>query len=213
MKKNVLEMIEESRKTRERIGSRSEEVMGWVLHFIQTPLESLSVGDFYNLAQEIQLFVNGGVHAGHFTLGHTSRCISQTGMLLMEREEARDLQRFASSHVQALIDQDYTTFSFGNFRLMAMRGPDKGVLAPMIGTIKEGFAYFLAHTIADNAKRLGKCPECQQLFVSVRLHQKFCSPQCRSRVGTREFRKAHSNKSKPKTSPSNSKRVATKATR
>ena len=80
------------------------------------------------------------------------------------------------------------------------RFPELGQLRPVFipngsptkSSPEEQFARMLLRRTADlltrvNFQRLGRCPECNRLFVAVR-HQRFDTPQCASRDRVQRFR-------------------------
>lgn len=184
-------------KAADRIGHSSSEVMNWIVRFAQTPLADLSEGDFRNLAAELFVFTNGPRGASNAVVQHKGR----PGMRIGDwpnRAETKELQALTLARIEELLNDGASDFHFGGFRLFIhLNKTSTGtVMFPIIGTQVEGFAYYFAHILGKHAHQIGRCPECTGLYVGIRLHQKFCSPRCRSRAATREFRKRESKGSK-----------------
>jgi len=187
----IEEWVKEYDKTRDRIGKTTADAMNWVLRLAQTPIETLSTGDFANLAAEIDLFVRGGAGKGHPFAVVEQGYPKAMGQHAPDKQLVKELQNIVLERVNELLADTSTGFSFGKFRLVvASVRSMRSLMFPLIETRQEGFTYYLAHLLGEHGYKIGKCPECQGLFLAIRLHQRFCSPRCRSRAGTREFRKA-----------------------
>lgn len=177
-------------RVRDRVGRDSSGLAKWLLKFAQTSLRKLSEGDWTNLKEELLLFSKG-----HIT--RSSAVISQflpkrNRLHPLTNEEIEILQQFTLSKLQDIANHGRTYFQFKDFPLIACSdGESESMVIPVLTGPVDGFAYHLAHLLGEHAHRLKQCPECPRLYFSLRLHQKFCSPRCRSRAGTREFRKAY----------------------
>jgi hypothetical protein len=55
--------------------------------------------------------------------------------------------------------------------------------------VKE-FEYRFAHLLVDYSGRIRRCPECQRIYLAIRVDQIYCGPRCQTRVATRKWRES-----------------------
>lgn len=185
-------------KARNRIGKNTIDAMHWLVRFTKTPLEELSEGDFKNLALELYVFTIGGwAQDRRAVIQGVSQEIpiaNYSPRYAPDMDQARMYQRGVKESLERFLGDGYMNFTFRDFGLYLRPNETRTatVFYPSLNTLSNGFRYHSACLLGEHAHRIGRCIECKSLYVGIRLQQKFCSPRCRSRATTREFRKAQS---------------------
>jgi hypothetical protein len=187
---DIPELTAQEQRVRDRIGRDSSGLAKWLLKFAQASLSKLSKGDWANLEEELLLFSKGHItESSAFIVEYLPK---RNRLQPLTEDEIESMQQVARAGLDQIAAHGMARFQFKDFTLTAVSdGKSQSLAVPVLQNPVEGFGYHLIHLLGQHAHRLKKCPECPRLFFSLRQHQKFCSPRCRSRAGTREFRKTH----------------------
>jgi hypothetical protein len=193
---------DEMTKAGERITTFPHGEIGWLVNFIQLDLEAFTPSEWMVLAYEIARFTEEEVPQRH-----AMRIASESGWsvqaipgeeleyTLPSRKEGTELQRTIRKHLEHLWDNGLAPVTFSALTLIVtMPGAfhkHHGSLLVATSPKSKEFEYRLVHLLAQHAKRIRPCQECQHIFIAVRVDQLFCTPRCQMRVASRKWRKAN----------------------
>ena len=190
----------EMTKARERITTRPNGEIGWLVHFIQIDLDALTPSEWMVLAYEVASFAEADGPDRH-----TLPIISSSGwavqaipgeMLeytLPSRKEAVQLQQTIQGHLEQLWQHAVAPVTVSDLTLVvtmpgALHARHGSLLVATKPKTKE-FEYRVAVSLAHYAGRVRRCRECQRIFLAARRDQLFCDPRCQMRVASRKWRK------------------------
>ncbi|QOJ36843.1 MAG: hypothetical protein HRU82_18645 [Nitrospira sp.] len=190
----------EMKKARERILTTADGEVGWLLKFIQTDLDTLTASEWMVLAFEIASFVDDVANRRGADIateaGWSVRSIPGEGFrgTLPSRGEAKEIQAMVLGSLEKLWDTAVAAFTFPQFTIIVTLPVDderKGsVFVATKRKVKE-FEYRFAHLLVDYSGRIRRCPECQRIYLAIRVDQIYCGPRCQTRVATRKWREHH----------------------
>ena len=190
----------EMKKARERILASADGEVGWLLKFIQTDLDTLTASEWTVLAFEIASFVDDvGVRRGAeiaTEAGWSVRALPGEGFrgTLPSRGEAKEIQAMVLGSLEKLWKNAVAAFTFPQFTIIVtlpIEDARKGsVFVATKRKVKE-FEYRFAHLLMDYSGRIRRCPECQGIYLAIRVDQIYCGPRCQTRVATRKWRENH----------------------
>jgi hypothetical protein len=190
----------EMKKARERILTTADGEVGWLLKFIQTDLDTLTASEWMVLAFEIASFVDDvAIRRGAeiaTEAGWSVRSIPGEGFrgTLPSRGEAKEIQAMVLGSLEKLWKNAVAAFTFPQFTIIVtlpIEDERKGsVFVATKRKVKE-FEYRFAHLLVDYSGRIRRCPECQRIYLAIRVDQIYCGPRCQTRVATRKWREKH----------------------
>jgi hypothetical protein len=190
----------EMKKARERILTSADGEVGWLLKFIQTDLDTLTASEWTVLAFEIASFVDDvAIRRGAeiaTEAGWSVRSIPGEGFrgTLPSRGEAKEIQAMVLGSLEKLWKNAVAAFTFPQFTIIVtlpIEDARKGsVFVATKRKVKE-FEYRFAHLLMDYSGRIRRCPECQRIYLAIRVDQIYCGPRCQTRVATRKWRENH----------------------
>jgi hypothetical protein len=191
--------MDELHKASLRMGHNSLETLSWLIRFSNASLYELSEGDFQNLSAELCVFATWGMRHGSFFA--TEKSFGNYGRKRAERPnlaDAQALKNLAQRTMCDLFNDSEVELTFRSLTLHVTVLEDKSGshIAPIGSALLDAFSYYLAQLLGEHGQVLAPCPGCDRWFATIRVHQHFCSPRCRSRVLTRRFREAHGEKLK-----------------
>ena len=190
----------EMKKARERILTTPDGEVGWLLKFIQTDLDTLTASEWTVLSFEIASFVDDvAIHRGAdiaTEAGWSVRAVPGDGFrgTLPSRGEAKEIQAMVLGSLEKLWKNAVAAFTFPQFTIIVtlpIEDARKGsVFVATKRKVKE-FEYRFAHLLMDYSGRIRRCPECQRIYLAIRVDQIYCGPRCQTRVATRKWRENH----------------------
>ncbi|MBX7039828.1 MAG: hypothetical protein K1X60_11725 [Nitrospira sp.] len=190
----------EMKKARERILTTADGEVGWLLKFIQTDLDTLTASEWMVLAFEIASFVDDVANRRGADIateaGWSVRSIPGEGFrgTLPSRGEAKEIQGMVLGSLEKLWKNAVAAFTFPQFTIIVtlpIEDARKGsVFVATKRKVKE-FEYRFAHLLMDYSGRIRRCPECQRIYLAIRVDQIYCGPRCQTRVATRKWREHH----------------------
>lgn len=196
---------QEMTKARERLTATPHGVIGWLLKFIQTDLESLTPSEWMVLAYEVATFTEDDA-PDRYSLpvaassgwavqaipGETIECTLPT------RKEATQLQESIRRFLEQFWENGVAPITFSDLTLI-LAGP--GALHPRHSSLliatkpkTKEFEYRVTMLLVRYGDQIRKCEECHRMFLAARSDQLFCDPRCQMRVASRKWRKGNKKK-------------------
>jgi len=197
----------EMTKARERITTRPNGEIGWLVHFIQIDLDALTPSEWMVLAYEVASFAEADGPDRHAmpiasASGWSVQAIPGETLeyTLPSRKEAMQLQRTIRGHLEHLWQHAIAPVTFSDLTLVvtmpgAFHDRHGSLLVATTPKTKE-FEYRVAVSLAYHAGRIRPCQECPRIFLAARRDQLFCDPRCQMRVASRKWRKGSKKTSK-----------------
>ncbi len=195
------EFEQELEKAWQRVTSNPNGSIGWLIHFLQLDLDTLTPSEWMVVAYEVASF---GEEASPHTYSMPTASLGGWSVqaiphetvhfTLPTRKEAIDLQRTIRHHLDQLWEHGVAPVTFSDLTLI--------ITAPGALTTRQGslliatkpktreFEYRVAVLLAQYAGRIRLCKDCHRIFLAIRCDQLFCTTRCQMRVASRKWREA-----------------------
>lgn len=205
--------LDEEVKAAGRLGKTPEQVMRWVLRFVQMDLSGLSEGQWSDLGAEAHVFTKKGppLRIGRVTSyvaavfdwggGSPEKDLPKKGKTVLtirpSREQITELQHLTRGIFESLAAKEPILFELGPLSLYVnpvSYSVKHGGLTIKVHGPFDAFGLHVAFLLAQHPGRLRRCAECQTLFLAERSNQQFCITRCLTRVTQRRWRERHRKK-------------------